>query len=963
MDYELINQEEFNKSFKNYLRDFYIYQFKENDVDFKINTTVASKSKKNKNVSIDGSKAPETAKKVIYDVPVPAATFSYEKQRLQTILARKAGVRWNDEEFVKRKKTECVTVNSFTLAYNPFHELYWCCNEKTKKKAGVKYAAIYSIILYLNNSNNNCFKNINKPISSEHLEEIREYFEYEIICTYCEKHHSAPQKIEKIPFSDKKKILIYLLAHPNTESQLYIDQLVRAGMWLNIDKESGKLGFIDEYVFHNKTALYTLFGYNKYEDPKMFYELLENMANMGILSKSNSDYGEMYSINNQGSKSDISCLLSKNASGNFEERFFEFLIFASNILPLGSVGATLLKRFANPKGDVFYRHNYLIRALNEYNLVDILYAIKNNKWLKIEYRNANVTDLEYQEIVCFPLTVRESTQNGRQYLVYYHPVHRSVSALRIDFIERIHLGVIKKEPKTFKSDLKNASKLLNFTQGVEFVGFLKENVKDEPKLHQIEMLIKVEGEKENIIRNRINREKFRHSVISEIQTEKYGKCIKVVVDAANTSEVIEWAKTFICRIVYLSVDGIESAYGMEISNIYNIYNQNNSFKNIKLRDTVKFLEDSIKPHINIFNEYLSKDFVSLGSLLIKYICECSKKMTESEKKDFIEKEISQNELLNDLHEYEINKNRFKQAERAVDLLTHERTPRFKCCSTSKTIHTYDILPLTNIERLWLKAIFESDFCNCFFSKEEREILGETFNVVSNDLFDFKWIEYFDQYQSVKNYYEDEKYCAFFKVMLTAIKNKNKVIVTNHSQYGKISRYKCSPIRFEYSKRDNIFRVYVVTEQEKIYKLNMERLENVEMLLDEHFDDELVVESINKYVERNRRKLVLLFDDRENVPDRILNEFSPWEKACEKWKNKTYKLTLFYDIDEQNDIVIRLLKYCHLVYIESDSGGVMDELKKRYELQLAIEKGRELRNIGVVDKETSVNEANKNVEQR
>ena len=53
VDAELISSENFNIKFKNYLRDFYIYQFKERGSDFKIRGT-NDKSDLNKDI-IDGT--------------------------------------------------------------------------------------------------------------------------------------------------------------------------------------------------------------------------------------------------------------------------------------------------------------------------------------------------------------------------------------------------------------------------------------------------------------------------------------------------------------------------------------------------------------------------------------------------------------------------------------------------------------------------------------------------------------------------------------------------------------------------------------------------------------------------------------------------------------------------------------------------------------------------------------------
>ena len=190
-------------------------------------------------------------------------------------------------------------------------------------------------------------------------------------------------------------------------------------------------------------------------------------------------------------------------------------------------------------------------------------------------------------MVCFPLCIRESTQNGRQYLIYYHPEFRSISALRMDFIEKIHIGDIKKASTNIKEDLNNALMLLDYTNGVQFDGFAYGNVKNQPILHTIELLVCIEGEKEDVIRNRIRREIFRHTDTNEVNTEQYGKCIEITITAVNISEVIAWAKTFIRRIIYLKIDGIESAYGLAVSDLFKLYTGKRDFNKQKIKDALK----------------------------------------------------------------------------------------------------------------------------------------------------------------------------------------------------------------------------------------------------------------------------------------------------------------------------------------------------------------------------------------
>lgn len=90
-----------------------------------------------------------------------------------------------------------------------------------------------------------------------------------------------------------------------------------------------------------------------------------------------------------------------------------------------------------------------MQSLNDYNLIDLLHAIEENYWCKIEYRHA-VTGKK-SSIICYPLEIRISSTGGREYLSFYEPFSRSYSNLRVEFIDSIEYikdgGITTKDGK------------------------------------------------------------------------------------------------------------------------------------------------------------------------------------------------------------------------------------------------------------------------------------------------------------------------------------------------------------------------------------------------------------------------------------------------------------------------------------------------------------------------------------
>ena len=80
----------------------------------------------------------------------------------------------------------------------------------------------------------------------------------------------------------------------------------------------------------------------------------------------------------------------------------------------------------------------------------------------------------------------------------------------------------------------------------------------------------------------------------------------------------------------------------------------------------------------------------------------------------------------------------------------------------------------------------------------------------------------------------------------------------------------------------------------------------------------------------------------NVADRILMEFAPWEKRC-VFDEKTglYKLTIYYQADDEPALIIRLLGYGTGIRFVDREHSICKEIVKRLREQKELFKEREL----------------------
>ena len=131
---------------------------------------------------------------------------------------------------------------------------------------------------------------------------------------------------------------------------------------------------------------------------------------------------------------------------------------------------------------------------------------------------------------------------------------------------------------------------------------------------------------------------------------------------------------------------------------------------------------------------------------------------------------------------------------------------------------------------------------------------------------------------------------------------------------------------------------------KIVVMNLERIKNIRKA-GNVFNMEECKYALAKYIKNNSKSITIEFKDTRNIPDRILNEFSPWRKRCELIDDdrKIYRLTIYYLENDEIDILIRLMGYGpyirfldkkHTIY-----KGIMDRIDQQLELFRSKEKDR------------------------
>ena len=651
----------------------------------------------------------------------------------------------------------------------------------------------------------------------------------------------------------------------------------------------------------------------------------------------------------------------EKASEGFGLRFKSFVDFYSRYHLFGEIGMYLLDRMGTEYSSPFrVKHDYFTQSLNDFNIIDLLDAIKNKQWCRIAYRHG-VTGLK-TELLCYPIELRISYANGREYLIYYEPFKRSATALRLEFIDSISVYSDKEIEEVLvslgysrsndiiKSDIKNAKDSLRHTWGVAVSKIQAGNAVKPVKPHEVSMRIAYDEEKEYYIRNRLLKE-HRNGKVSFDQ-EGY---IGFTAEVSDEIEMLPWVRSFYSRLV--ECDGFTG--------------RPFSIKSDVERTLSHMMEEAVSwgipqpvaerigsgmkaaSHNLLFNEIFSTYYYVLSDVFTALSsAPKDRTFTERDITDLVKNSLNKFSDRLGAKTEQLLPVRIKELILDCGLLVELKEKgktvyqsRYRC--DENTDFYRDIVPLSVVEIRWLKTILADDKAGCFFGNEREcieELLDMSYPAIAP--FDMSHVVFFDKYHYPKEAVERE--ANAFAVTLDSIHDGATLRISYKTNLGKIKKGEFKPLIIEFSKRDNRFQGYFQScRNDGIFAFNLDSIESIEPI-DKKFEYSSGIQALAEYRLQRKRSFEIEFYNIHNVVDRILMEFAPWEKRC-VFDEKTglYKLTVYYLADDEIALVIRLMGYGTEIRFTDKEHSIYKEIIRRLKKQKELLREKELQEIGKV----------------
>lgn len=225
------------------------------------------------------------------------------------------------------------------------------------------------------------------------------------------------------------------------------------------------------------------------------------------------------------------------------------------------------------------------------------------------------------------------------------------------------------------------------------------------------------------------------------------------------------------------------------------------------------------------------------------------------------------------------------------------------------------MPLTELQKRWLKSLL-SDPRIQLFSPDVTGLEDV------KPLFDENTFVYFDRY-SDGDPYTSADYIERFKTVLTALKEKRKLLINFTSHNGKRLSWVCVPERLVYSSKDDKFRLATFSKRKNL-TVNLARVRSCR-LLEPYTEDEFRPQANPK------KELTLELYDKRNALERVMLHFSHLEKETRKLSDDLYRVTLKYYQEDETEILIRVLSFGPMVKVISPQSFI-NQIKHRLNKQ-------------------------------
>lgn len=250
-------------------------------------------------------------------------------------------------------------------------------------------------------------------------------------------------------------------------------------------------------------------------------------------------------------------------------------------------------------------------------------------------------------------------------------------------------------------------------------------------------------------------------------------------------------------------------------------------------------------------------------------------------------------------------------------------------------HAPCALPLTDLQKSWLKAILRDRRARLFFSDKDMEILNRELKGC-DPLYDNRDFYYYDRYRDADPYHDPE-YREHFQSVLQAFRDSRALLVAYEGKHGHVHPFEAAPYQLQYSSRDDKFRLCCLQFYHGRFCrntiLNLSRIKHC------HVTTTSCPPNLDSFrfcpVRKASEPVLLEISGERNSLERCMLHFANYEKHTEYDEEKgCWLCRICYDLADETELLIDILSFGPVVRVLSPQSFVRqirNRVKRQHEL--------------------------------
>lgn len=242
------------------------------------------------------------------------------------------------------------------------------------------------------------------------------------------------------------------------------------------------------------------------------------------------------------------------------------------------------------------------------------------------------------------------------------------------------------------------------------------------------------------------------------------------------------------------------------------------------------------------------------------------------------------------------------------------------------------LPLTDLQRSWLKALLNDNRIRCFLTEDEFYAARQELQDVE-PLYNQKDFHYFDQCLDGDEY-SSKSYQENFHTILTALKQKQALIIAYRGKQGNTITFEAAPYQLQYSSKDDKFRLCCLKERSGRFSLNTTlNLNRIEACHLSRRKSPSFAEKLRfSHVQKSAEPVLLEISGERNSLERCMLHFANYEKHTEyDEEHGVYLCSIYYDLADETELLIDILSFGPVIRVLGPE-NFLEQIRKRVRRQ-------------------------------